>query len=278
MLPEISDPGVLAALREHREDRDALLSSLKASLHADERVRAVWLWGSFGRGEADDLSDLDPWIVVADEYVGELGASLRRYAQRTGNFLSGGEAPQNGPPGGGFFSALHAGRQGLLHLDCYWQPLSTADATSERAVLFDRRAEPMREQTRQSILKEAAPVLTEQEERIAHGIEFAWMMFSIAAKNLARHPNSDLGLMLYPRPGLEEAALLLGLEAYWEASDWISPEKPLDKVERLRHVTDKAARLAEATPHHRLHLSPQSAACLARYLALVKNIVAMSAA
>jgi hypothetical protein len=48
-----------------------------------------------------------------------MGPSLQLYAQGTGNFITGGEGPQNAPPGGGFFSALHEGRHGLLHLDCY---------------------------------------------------------------------------------------------------------------------------------------------------------------
>jgi predicted nucleotidyltransferase len=80
---------VADALREHRGDRDALLASLTATLQRDPCVRAAWLWGSFGRGAADDLSDLDPWIIVSDGAVGAMGPSLRLYAQRTGNVIHG---------------------------------------------------------------------------------------------------------------------------------------------------------------------------------------------
>lgn len=128
-----------AALREHREDRDALLSSLTASLEADPRVLAFWLWGSFQNGEADDLSDLDPWVIVTDEAALEMGASLQYYARRTGNFISGGEAPHNAPPQGGYFASRHEGRHGLLHVDCYGIAISTcppADARNNSSSCF----------------------------------------------------------------------------------------------------------------------------------------------
>ena len=200
MLHEITNPEIVTALREHREDRDALLAVLTASLQADPSVRAAWLWGSFGRGEADDLSDLDPWLVVADDAVGEMGARLRQYAFRTGTFITGGEKPRNAPPGGGYFSSLHEGRHGLLHLDCYWEPQSTAQAVPEQAVLFDRLQEPLSKSPQRTTAMQApeplmtADALTEEAERIAGEISFAWLMLSIAAKTLARHPGLRHGI------------------------------------------------------------------------------------
>jgi len=279
MLHEITNPEVVAALREHREDRDALLASLTASLQDDPRVRAAWLWGSFGRGEADDLSDLDPWLIVADDAVGEMGARLRQYALLTGNFITGGEAPQNAPPGGGFFSSLHEGRHGLLHLDCYWQPESAVEQVPERAVFLNRLQEPQIATPQPPTAPKAsdtlmtAEALTDEEDRIAGGIGFAWLMLSIAAKTLARHPDSDMGLMTYPRPGLEDAALLLGLEGFIGPSDWSVPESPLDKVERLRSLAYKTARLMEVADGRGMTLSPRNAVCLNRYLDMVEGIL-----
>ncbi|MCW3054855.1 MAG: hypothetical protein JWN14_4025 [Chthonomonadales bacterium] len=272
MLPEINCPTVITALREHGEDRDLLLASLTVALQKDPRVRAAWLWGSFGRGEEDDLSDLDPWIIVADEFVGEMGGGLKHYAEQTGNFITGGEAPHNGPPGGGFFSSLHAGRHGLLHLDCYWQPQSAVSTIPERAVLFDRLSEPMTPPTSPPLPPETS-ALTEDQERIEDGIGFAWLMFSIAAKTLARHSDSDMSLMMYPRPGLEAAALLLGLEDYLQPSDWTVPERPLEKLELLRCLAGKTARLTELANTRGLTLSPLNAVCLSHYLEMVQGIL-----
>ncbi len=209
---QLKDPVVAVLLQEHRADRDALLSSLTDSLQSDARVRAAWLWGSFGRNEADDLSDLDPWLIVADEAAAEMGPALRLYAERTGSFISGGEAPQNAPPGGGYFGSLHEGRHGLLHMDCYWQPQSSVAVVPEQEVLFDRLKE--RSDPAELPPPVSAPTLSEDaasiKSQVEGGLGFAWLMFSIAAKYLARDPASDMGLMLYPRQGLEEAITLLG--------------------------------------------------------------------
>jgi len=54
----------------------ALIEALHRTLEADERVQAAWLSGSFGKGEADDFSDVDVlvlardgWKEVADAYA-----------------------------------------------------------------------------------------------------------------------------------------------------------------------------------------------------------------
>ncbi len=89
---------VADALREHRDDREALLTSLTASWQSDERIRAALLWGSFGRAEADDLSDLDPWLLVADDAAAEFAASLRQYAAQAGGLIAAKSTPQHAPP------------------------------------------------------------------------------------------------------------------------------------------------------------------------------------
>lgn len=269
---------VAAALQEHHEDRDTLLASLTESLRADPRIRAAWMWGSIGRGEADDLSDLDPWLIVSNGSVTEMGASLRQYALQTGTFIAGGEIPQNAPPGGGFFSSLHEGRHGLLHLDCYWQSESAVKSVPERAVLFDRLQEPYAALPQGTVPQESkalirANALTGDQDRIVGGIGFAWMMLSIAAKKLARDPESDMELMMYPRPGLEDAASLLAKEGLIGPEDWSVPEGARDKVELLRVVANKTARLTEAAISRGLAISPLNAICLNRYLDMVENIV-----
>jgi len=271
---QLKDPVVAAMLRQHREDRDALLRSLTASLQSDPRVRAARLWGSFGRDEADDLSDLDPWLLVADEAVAAMGPTLRLYAEQTGSLISGGEAPQNAPPGGGYFGSLHEGRHGLLHVDCYWQPQSSVTSVPEHAVLFDRLNE------RNSPAEEPPvphPVLPDANDgdrgRIAGGIGFAWLMFSIAAKYLARDPASDMGLMLYPRQGLEEAITLLGQGEALLPLDWSVPEKPLEKAARLRSLVERAEQATEAANAQGLSLSLRYAPCLRRYLEMVEGIL-----
>ena len=56
----------------YRTNRNELLQHILAVLRTDERFVAAWLTGSLGRNEADDLSDLDLSVVVADAYTHRL--------------------------------------------------------------------------------------------------------------------------------------------------------------------------------------------------------------
>ncbi len=271
LAEHVSDPAAADALREHRADRDALLASLMASWQSDKRIRAAYLWGSFGRGNADDLSDLDPWLVVTDDAAADFGPVLRQYAEQSGNLITGKSTPQHAPPGGGYMSFLHQGRRGLLQVDCYWQPQSLALAEAEYAVLFDRQAETYAGQKYPKI----APPQEAQglQAEVAHGLHFAWFMFSIAAKHLGRHPDSDMGLMFYPKPGLEEAAARLGQTELFQPEDWIVPEQPLEKVDRLRHLVGKTEQLRVIANAQGCTFSPAYTPCLFRYLDMVEGIL-----
>lgn len=266
-----SSPTVADVLREHREDRASLLASLTTSWQSDTRIRAALLWGSFGRGKADDLSDLDPWLLVADDAAAEMGPSLRHHAEKTGSLITGKNTPQHAPPGGGYISFLHEGRHGLLQVDCYWQPQSAALAEAEYAALFDRQAETYAGQGYPT--RDYPEAVTGLEAEVAHGLHFAWFMFSITAKYLARHPDSDMGLMFYPKPGLEEAAARLGQAGLLTPEDWAVPETPGQKVGRLRHLVSKTEQLRLIANAEGCTFSPLYTSCLLRYLELVEGIL-----
>jgi predicted nucleotidyltransferase len=59
----------------------ALIEAIRRTLEADNRVEAAWLSGSFGKGDADDFSDVDvlvlvkaPWKDAADAYANDVSA------------------------------------------------------------------------------------------------------------------------------------------------------------------------------------------------------------
>ena len=59
----------------------ALIETIHRVLEADARVQAAWLSGSFGRGAADDFSDVDvlvlvdePWQAAASAYASDISA------------------------------------------------------------------------------------------------------------------------------------------------------------------------------------------------------------
>lgn len=265
-------PAVADALREHREDWAALLASLTAFWQSDARIRVALLWGSFGRGKADDLSDLDPWFLVADGAATLIEPVLREYAEQTGSLVSAAEnIPQYAPPGGGYVGFLHEGRHGLLQVDCYWQPVSVPLPEAEYAVLFDRQAEvyESQEYPKLNLAEEAQGLQAEVEP----GLRFTWFMFLITAKNLARDPASDLSLMFYPKPGLEGAAARLGQAELLQPLDWAVPEVPLEKVARLRHLGSKVEQLRVIANAQGCSFSSAYTPCLFRYLDMVEGIL-----
>ena len=73
---DIDDPIAATALREYTEDRAQILEQLTKVFLAEPEIRSMGMWGSFGCGEADDLSDLDIWIAVADEFMPVIGSRL----------------------------------------------------------------------------------------------------------------------------------------------------------------------------------------------------------
>lgn len=59
-------------LSEYAARRDAWLQHTAHALQRDPRFVAAWLAGSFGRGTADAVSDLDLHLVVTDAAAGDL--------------------------------------------------------------------------------------------------------------------------------------------------------------------------------------------------------------
>src|SRR5262245_48960355 len=98
---------VESRLEVHEQERGVLLEQAVAALESDSRVVAAWLIGSLGRGDSDELSDLDLWVVVEDVHIGEVVAGRRECVARVAKPVLVEEAPQNGPPGGGYLLVLY---------------------------------------------------------------------------------------------------------------------------------------------------------------------------
>jgi hypothetical protein len=127
----------------NRTDRDQLLSSLIRKLDADDRVRAVWLAGSLGRGNADDLSDIDIWIAVADDLMGKVAADPEAWVQSHSDAVMSFSIPQNGPPGGAYVFSLVRCPHGLQQVDWYWTPATEAERPNKTMVVFEREPVPV---------------------------------------------------------------------------------------------------------------------------------------
>lgn len=190
---------------ERRAERDALLMHLTATLEADPRVCAAWLSGSLGRGDADDLSDIDVWVIVQDEYAEAVKAARRTYVVQIGEPLLIEEAPQNAPPDGAYLAVLYRGQTGPVIVDWYWQSLSAARLLPNCLVLFDRTGIPM------ATLEKSLSPGEHGDAAVGQAI-FFWMMVNIAAKTIARgHSWSALELITAVRLALEDVRWHVGI-------------------------------------------------------------------
>lgn len=168
------------------------LARVEQALAADGTVAAAWLFGSMAAGTADDLSDVDLFVALADPAEDALGSIPDRLAG-LGDLLWLSEDPYNAPRGGRFFTTMYGGHRLPLMADMFWQPTSEAVFGDDVSVLFDRvgvaRASPAR--PTYALLPAVAdnrpyspstnPIL-----RLGEAIEALWMDIPIAAKHAAR--------------------------------------------------------------------------------------------
>jgi hypothetical protein len=185
-LFEASEAIAAAMARE----RAVLLEHLTTVLRGDARIVAAWIGGSIGRGEADDLSDIDIHLAVADQDCVQLNAERRAFVASFGEPILIQEAPQNAPPGGAFQLVLYRGLTAPIEVDWSWRPASAAELPERAVVLFDRSG----------TLPHAPAWVTltaaDAARQISLSTTFFWAMAFIAAKKIARgQPTAAFGLL-----------------------------------------------------------------------------------
>lgn len=118
---------------------DALLARILAVLQADPRIVAAWLSGSRGRGTADDLSDIDLWMAVEDNAIGEINADPLAFVQDIAPTLMHIQAPSIAPAGGVYLLTWVVTTQGFEQVDWYFVPEASARRMPDTKVLFEKR-------------------------------------------------------------------------------------------------------------------------------------------
>jgi predicted nucleotidyltransferase len=235
-------------LEVRRLEGEQLIERITQLLMSDERVVAAWVFGSLADGTADSLSDIDLWIVVADEHIEEIGSGRREYVGILGEPLLIQEAPQNAPTGGAYLLVLYKGEAGPQHVDWYWQPQSKATLPSTIQILFDRGGLPAAPQ----------PIPLTQEERaktLSNQVAFFWAMCNIAAKKIARRQAwGALSMLSMLSHTIEEIEWLVGLRderpGHKDSRTELPPVQAADQMAMLRQITGDMEKLA---PHIEAH-------------------------
>ena len=176
------------SLQAYQASRAALLAKLTETLSKDERFIAAWLTGSFGRGEADAVSDLDLTLVVSRRYSASLcarpePAGAKTTKERFDLFSSFGqpaaihENNNNAPEGGTFTFVLYT--PSALMVDWILLPQAIARRPAQSRLLFDKAGIPLSPPTE--------PESEEQRvEMASNSIAFFWMMAAVTAKYIVR--------------------------------------------------------------------------------------------
>jgi hypothetical protein len=256
-------------LQTHTEERDALLARTLRLLEADDRVVAAWLHGSIGRGTHDDWSDIDLWIVVADEHMETVGAEGDTFVRSLGEPLLTLAPPQNAPPGGEYLLALYPGEQGPQMLDCSWQPQSLAQRPPDTRLLFDRVGIPPAEESELSPEDERLVMARQQ-------IDFFWMMATVVAKYIARGQAWEvLALLRFVWTVLAGVEFLSGERAslpdYHDAPPFAPPLDPAEQLAALHFLVDQMQSLASRVPSLREGANPATPEQVLALLALVEQ-------
>ncbi|MHB8624890.1 MAG: nucleotidyltransferase domain-containing protein [Aggregatilineales bacterium] len=192
---------------ERRAERDTLLARMVALLSADPRVCAAWLFGSLGRGDEDDLSDIDVWVIVDDEHAEAVKAARREFVTKIAEPLLIEEAPHNAPPDGAYLCVLYPGQSGPHAIDWYWQPHTVAQFPSGCRLLFDRVGIP-------AVPPEKPMSSNEHAAAVSERADFFWVMVNVAAKTIARRQSwAALGHITAIRFALGEVRWHVGISA-----------------------------------------------------------------
>jgi len=170
------------------QSREVLLRQITENLSSDERFIAAWLSGSYGRNEADEVSDLDLNLVVTDSHSELLcnrqeQVSHQTTAERLAIFRRFGqpalihENNNNAPKDGTFTFVLYSGS--ALMIDWILMPQRNASRPYQSALLFDKGNIPVSS-------PRASEELEESKKFVAEQWAFFWMMAAITIKYLIR--------------------------------------------------------------------------------------------
>jgi predicted nucleotidyltransferase len=216
-------------LVERVRERTDLIARATSMLHSDERVVAVWLAGSIGRGDADAYSDIDLWVVIWDNDMDAVREGRRQFVEVLGRPILISEAPQNAPPGGAYLWTFYPGKYGPQHVDWNWLPETNATIPADAQVLFDKaglahaeapsRKRPSGEELATELTQEAA---------------FFWGMCAVVAKYIARGRRYDVLNLMQIKWLLGEGELKSYKESLWDEVPLLI--EPIEQLGLLREI------------------------------------------
>ncbi len=258
-------------LRLYGEERDQLLITLSSALEKAPFVKAAWLFGSIGKGEADALSDIDLFVVVDDDAIQDIIAQPRNYVTQVGDPILYLEAPQNAPAGGAYAMACYDAPVAPHIVDWYWQPQSLAYIPGQVKLLFDRVELVQKDEP---IQFRGGSTNKEIVERPYQYITFFWMMLMIVAKHAFRSPWAErMELLPFLIDPTVKAWRFLGQENIYPSQNVPSHRLPAEKLQLLHQFADRMNEMMSAISARGEEVPTGIVPGVYRYLKLVEGTI-----
>lgn len=190
--------GTSDRLRQRARRRADWLADAAVRFEQDADVAAAWAFGSEGRGEADELSDVDLFVAVVDDVADKVLAGIdEEWFRAFGAVLTIDDISESAPEGGRAFVVTYPSPVERLTVTCWFQAASTVQLGNDVRVLVDKVglavADPPLATT--SMLPGGGPVRAggvaprrsaRRVDRLQERITWFWTMAPVAAKWLAR--------------------------------------------------------------------------------------------
>ena len=276
MSLSLSSPSgsVSESLAAYQAEREILLRSLQSAAESDARIAAVWLFGSLGRKDEDELSDIDIVFVVQNAHLKAVIAERYTFMKRIGDLILVEEAPQNAPPGGAYNMAVYAAPVSPHTVDCYWQPVEGTCVPPQSLLLFDRVGLPVTSTARvfgYQPVPETSPV-----EAVNRSIQFFWVMILITAKYVGRSPFEErMGLLQWVFAPLADCERFVSETPAFTLETAPAHAEPLAKTRLLRDLIARMDTLTPLLSGRGAETAPAMPANTRRYLDFIESVAAV---
>jgi hypothetical protein len=249
--------GTSDRLRQRAQRRADWIASATQQFENHPDVEAAWLFGSEGRGDADELSDLDLFVAVPDDVAEKvLGDLDGAFFALFGPVLSCGDVSDQAHDGGRAIVVTYPAPVEPLTVHWWFQPAGGLQLGSDVRVLVDKVGIPVADPplATTSMLPGGGPVRTggasgggtrrpsRRADRLQERVSWFWTMAPIVAMWLARGWLDRADTELERMAGVvDEATAFLNLPP-GERQAETGPVRPLS---RLRSAMVDLALLSE---------------------------------
>lgn len=222
-----------AMFNTYEQERHVLLDRIIHQLKSDHRVVAAWLFGSLGHEQADQLSDIDIWVVIEDQYAQSIVVNRCQFTEGVAKPILIVESPQYAPKNGAYLMVHYDDTTAPHQVDWYIQPKTLAQVPPDTLLLFDHVGIP---KTPHPLIFTEDPPIPEFSDNPYHFIQRFWAMWILMVKYTARYPSSEkMSFLPVCLKWFHKAQRYLGDDDLLWSGDLQPPQQVIDEKLEVLH-------------------------------------------